>query len=109
MERIKLSKQEKAILRELYRGNRDIPNGIDNFSYFDAVVSLTGKGLVRSRTNYEDVLDTRLAPKGYAYINTNPHLLNPVNWTMVAAIAACVAAIAATLALFISCTALAAL
>ena len=30
-------------------------------------------------------------------------LLNPVNWTMVAAIAACMAAVAATLALFVSC------
>ena len=34
-------------------------------------------------------------------MNCNPWLLNPVNWTMVAAIAACVAAVIAMIALFV--------
>ncbi len=108
MERIRLSSEEKKVLRELRRGNTDVPHGMCHYAYFDAVVSLTGKRLIRSKTNYDKVIDTRLTPKGYAYMNGNPHLWNPVNWTMVAAIAACVAAVAATLALFVSCAALAA-
>ena len=103
MERIYLSRCEKKVLRELRRGNSDIPNGMNNYAYFDAVVSLTEKRLIASHTNYDKVLDMRLIPKGYAYMNANPYLLNPVNWTMIAAIAACVAAVAATLALFVSC------
>ena len=99
MERIKLSKREKSILRELRRGNDNVPAGIDNFSYFDAVVSLTEKRLVRSKTNYDEVLDVQLTPKGYAYTVTNPHLLNPVNWSKLAAIAGIITAIA-TAALF---------
>lgn len=103
MERIRLSSEEKKVLRELRRGNTDVPVGMCHYAYFDAVVSLTEKRLILSRTNYDEVIDTRLTPKGYAYMNGNPRLLNPVNWTMVAAIAACVAAVAATLALFVSC------
>lgn len=103
MERIRLSEEEKKVLRELRRGNTDVPAGMCHYTYFDAVVSLTEKRLILSRTNYDEVIDTRLTPKGYAYMNGNPRLLNPVNWTMVAAIAACMAAVAATLALFVSC------
>lgn len=106
MERIRLSTEEKQVLRELRRGNTDVPHGMCHYAYFDAVVSLTEKRLIVSQINYDEVLDTRLTPKGYAYMNGNPWLLNPVNWTMVAAIAACVAAVAATLALFVSCVAL---
>ena len=104
MERIRLSKSEKSILRELRRGNDNVPNGMDNFSYFDAVVSLTEKRLVCSKTNYDEVLDVQLTPKGYAYMVANPHLLNPVNWAKVAAIAGIITAAATTLALFVACT-----
>lgn len=101
MERIKLTKNEKTVLRELRRGNTDVSCGMSHYAYFDAVVSLTDKRLVLSRTNYDKVEDIKLTSKGYAYMNCNPWLLNPVNWTMVAAIAACVAAVIAMIALFV--------
>lgn len=104
MERIRLSENEKSILRELRRGNDNVPVGMDNFSYFDAVVSLSEKGLLRSKTNYDEVLDVQLTPKGYAYMVSNPHLLNPVDWSKVAAVAAIITAVATTLALFVACT-----
>lgn len=44
-----------------------------------------------SRTNYDEVVDAKLTAKGRAYLSQNPHLWNPVNWTKVAAIAACIA------------------
>lgn len=104
MKRIRLSGCERKVLRELRRGNRDILNGMDDYAYFDAVLSLTEKRLIISQTNYDEVIDARLTPKGYAYMNANPYLLNPVNWTMIAAIAACVAAVAGVVALFVSCS-----
>ena len=103
MERIYLTSEEKKVLRELRRGNSCVPSGMDNFSFADAVMALRDKGLIKAVVNYEEVLDMKLTVKGYAYMNSNPGLVNPVNWTMIAAIAACVAAVAATLALFISC------
>ena len=103
MERIRLSRNEKQVLRELKRGNDNVPAGMDNFTFADAVLSLTEKKLVQSIVNYEEVIDLRLTIKGYAYLSGNPRLLNPADWTLVAAIAACVAAVSATLALFIAC------
>ena len=104
MERIYLSKAEKKILRDLRAGRKSVPDGMDNFTYFDAIVSLKEKKLVKAVTEYDrDVIDLKLLTKGYSYLNVNPHLWNPINWTKIAAISATIAAIAATVALFISC------
>lgn len=103
MERIKLSKAEKQVLRELHRGNNNIPNGIDNYTFVDAVLSLTDKRLIKSAVNGDKVMDCKLTAKGYAYIRSNPHLHNPVNWSAIAAIASIATAIATTLALFVAC------
>lgn len=105
MDRIRLSKEEKKILRELNRGNASVPDGMNNYTFFDAVVSLRDKRLVKAIAEYEtDVHGLKLTAKGYAYLRDNKLLLNPVNWTMIAAIGATVAAVAAVLGLFISCT-----
>lgn len=80
MERIKLTKTEKRILRELHRGNDNIPYGVDKFSHFDAVMSLREKGLVKAKTDFENVVDVKLTAKGHAYMNANPRLLNPTDW-----------------------------
>lgn len=103
MKRIYLSNEEKKVLRELRRGNDNIPNGMDNFTFAEAVITLTEKKFVRSTVDYERVSSVQLTAKGYAYLLSNPLLLNPIDWAMVAAIAACVAAVSATLALFVSC------
>lgn len=103
MERINLTKTEKRVLRELKRDRDTVPDGMDNFTFVDTVLSLTEKRLVQSKVNYEEVMGLRLTVKGHAYLSGNPKLLNPVDWTMVAAIAACVAALSATLALFVAC------
>jgi hypothetical protein len=55
-------------------------------------------------TNEEKkVRAVQLTVKGRAYLSSYPSLTNPVDLTMVAAIAACVAAVSAMLALFVSC------
>lgn len=95
MERIYLTPEEKKVLRELRRGNSCIPSGMDNFSFADAVMALRDKGFIKAVVNYETVMDVKLTVKGYAYMNSNPGLRNPTDWTKIAAIAACVAAAAA--------------
>lgn len=104
MQRIYLTNAEKKILKDLRKGRTSIPEGMDNYTYFDAVVSLKDKKLIKAVTEYDrEVHGIKLLAKGHSYLNVNPHLLNPINWTMIAAIAASIAAISATLALFISC------
>ena len=104
MERIRLSTEEKQVLRWVALSRDGLPPGFDTDMFLDAVVTLTEKRLLKSIINYDDVIDAELTPKGRVYLSRNPHLWNPVNWTMVAAIAACVAAIAGIAALFISCS-----
>ena len=103
MKRIYLTNEEKKVLRELMRGNDNVPFGMENFTFADAVITLTEKQLVRSVVDFEKMHAVQLTVKGRAYLSSNPSLLNPVDWTMVAAIAACVAAVSATLALLVSC------
>lgn len=104
MERIRLSIEEKKILRELKRGSSSVPDGMDNYTFFDAVVSLRDKRLVKAITEYDtDVHGLKLTAKGHAYIQNNKRLTNPINWSVVAAIGAIIAAIAAVLGLFIAC------
>lgn len=103
MERIFLSKEEKKALRWVALRRDGLPPGFDNDTFLEAVATLTEKRLMKSMINYDDVIDAKLTSKGRVYLSRNPYLWNPVNWTMIAAIAACVAAVAATLALFVSC------
>lgn len=105
MERIKLSKAEKQVLRELHRGNNNIPIGMDNYTYVDAVLSLTEHKLAKSIVEYDTkVVDVKITAKGYAYMRDNPSLINPINWNIVTAIATTITSIITFLALFISCS-----
>ena len=101
MERIKLTKREKRVLRTLSR------QGFDALSEFDAtaVRSLDAQGLVRGAyLEGGGVEGARLTNMGKEYLADNPKLRNPVNWGKVAAIAAIVS-IVVTITLFvIGCT-----
>lgn len=103
MERVRLSKAERAILKELYRGNSDVPVGVDCFSYVDAIISLWDKRFIVAYIDGGDVTSVHLTAKGQAYITGNPHLYNPINWSMLAAIGTLATAITTLLALFIGC------
>ena len=89
MERIKLTKREKRVLRALSR------QGFDALSEFDAtaVRSLEHHGLVRGAyIEGGGVEDARLTTMGKEYLADNPKLRNPVDWkwvvtTTIAAIA----------------------
>lgn len=84
MERIRLTKREKRVLRTLSQ------QGFDAMSKFDiaAVRSLDNQGLVRGAyVEGGGVEDARLTNYGKAYIADNPKLRNPVNWKDITAIA----------------------
>lgn len=103
MRRIYLSRWEKRVLRHLFTGYKGIPQGMDDVAYLAAIMDLDKKGFIKARLNYEEVVDVKLTIRGRAYRQFNPLLLNPINWSQVAAMAAIWAAVAATVALFVSC------
>lgn len=105
MERIRLTKDEKRVLRWVALKRSGRPEGMSNDGYFEAVIGLTEKGLLVSRTNYDDVIDARSTAKGRVYCSQNPHLHNPVDWKWLATfIAALITAISTTLMLFVGCS-----
>ena len=103
MERIRLNDDEKSTLRRLSLGKAGAPDGMPPDRYTEAVVTLTEKRLVRSVINYDEVVGAKLTAKGRAYLNSNPHLRNPINWSVVGAVAMIVTAVASVIALFIAC------
>ena len=86
MERIKLTKAEKQVLRGLYKGYADAPYGIDNHTHIACVISLTDKSLVRSAIGECRVVDCRLTPRDCAYLNRNPRLYSIVELKTLTAI-----------------------
>ncbi|MBR1803822.1 MAG: hypothetical protein IJ775_02815 [Muribaculaceae bacterium] len=98
MERIKLTKREKRIMRLLHAGNSEA------LSDFDApsIAHLATIGLAnRAGVEGGGFDDACLSTMGKEYFDVNPRLRNPINWSL---ILAAIAAIAAVAALFISCT-----
>ena len=83
MERIRLSKREKAVLRILSK------QGYEALSEFDAsaVRSLSELGFVKAAfTEGGSVEDAKLTTKGKEYLRDYPSLRNPVDWVMAAAL-----------------------
>ena len=100
MERIKLTKREKNVLRLLRDGNSEA------LSEFDApsVENLARLSLVR-RASVEgaDFGDARLTNMGKEYFNDNPRLRNPINWDRVIQAAIAVGTLIAAIAALFAC------
>ena len=97
MERIKLTKREKQVLRILSRQD------FDALSEFDAIAirNLDNLGLVQGAyVEGGGVEGGRLTTMGKEYLRDNPRLRNPVNWGKVASVTAIVSIIV-TIVLFI--------
>ena len=81
MERIKLSKKEKALLRNIASGVSYPP---DNMSI--EVISCTASFLERRGlivvvwASGHEFVSARLTKYGIAYLQENPKLNNPINW-----------------------------
>lgn len=104
MERIRLSEDEKKVLRLVNDGKRR-PRGYPPSLYIKAISTLEEKGLVSAAwTETEDEpFSVGMTPKGDDYLSSNPSLRNPINWVAVSAIAAILAFVVALIALFVAC------
>lgn len=101
MERIRLTKREKAVMRILSE------QGYEALSEFDAsaVRSLSELGFVMAAfTDGGGVEDAKLTTMGKEYLREFPRLYNPIRWDIISSVASIIAAIASTIALFIACT-----
>ena len=105
MERVQLTKVEKRVLRWLQRNDGSKLKQIEKLAFAPAVRSLEQKGLVRGFWSEEVwLVDAVLTESGETYMFFNPRLRNPINWNKVAAIAACISALAAILCLLVACS-----
>lgn len=102
MQRIKLTKSEKQVLRHLsahgYKALRDFSQCEVDY----ALETLERKGLVRNgRVEGGDIECSKITQLGLSYIRLIPKLTNPIDWSGIIAIATLIVAI---LALFTGCT-----
>ena len=98
MERIKLTKREKAVMRILSK------KGYEALSEFDAsaVRSLSELGFVKAAfTEGGGVEDAKLSTMGWEYLRDYPSLRNPVDYETVAAILLLVTVVAIVVKLVI--------
>ncbi len=83
MEKIYLTKQEKAILRQEMSGK---PHNLKDYEVYDAIKKLEEKRFVDAAyVEGEEVDDYKLLAKAKTYIQNNPKLRNPINWAKVSA------------------------
>lgn len=105
MERIKLSKSEKQVLRMIASGMHQCPAEYPSHTFNTAVRMLKCKELVNAHSlEGGSIIGARITDYGMQYMAEYPHLRNPINWSVVAAISSIATAIATTLALFIACS-----
>ena len=98
MERIRLGKDEKKVLRMVAVDQGVCPSEYPSHAFNASVRSLEQKGLVKGA--YEEggnVVDARMTQYERQYIAENPNLRNPVNWGMIAALIVAVCAIVISL------------
>ena len=101
MERIRLSKSEKEVIRILNTNFANAPGNVVRKGYSHTAHSLQDKGLVRCTYLVNgEVWDIRLTQFGKEYLFENPRLYNPINWNLTLTIAGVLISI---IALFVSC------
>lgn len=105
MERVKLSKQAKTVLKSLRGGVVACPESMIQSDFNSGARELQHHGFtVCHEEENGNVEVARLTDKGKLYLEDNPALHNPVDWKWVVTTAiAIVAAVAAIAALFVSC------
>lgn len=96
MERIRLTRNEKVVLRLTAMG-KQCPAEYAVTKYNAAVRLLEGKALVKAvwAEESENPLLVRITENGLAYITENPTLRNPINWAAISAIGTAIALVVA--------------
>lgn len=105
MERIRLTRNEKKVLRLLDRG-LGCPADFPQHIFTAGVRSLEMKGLARCLwSEAGSLVDSKVTKEGREYVAMNPSLRNPFDWKFALTTAiAMIAAAASVLALFIACS-----
>lgn len=86
MERIKLSKNEKRLLRNVGADLDYWPEGLSDQEITHSLSSLENKKLVRvAWSSGMTPVASELTDYGRAYLDNNPHLFNPVSWKWIIA------------------------
>lgn len=104
MNQIKLTRSEKEVFRLIAQGEGHCPSEYPQHQFNASVQSLVCLGLVYAI--YEEghnVVEAILTSKGKVYLASNPKLINPIDWRwLISTAIGGIAAIAATIALFLS-------
>lgn len=101
MERIKLTKREKRVLRLLSSNRFDMLSTLD----YPALRVLHDAGFVRVAFIEGGVPEAaRLTDFGKEYIADNPRLRNPINWAMAGTIVAAIGSLGTIITIIITCT-----
>lgn len=102
MERVRLTKAEKQVLRMISKGIHLCPSEYPLHTFNTSVRTLFNKGFIQAMFQEGGgVIDTKMTDYGVQYMAQYPLLHNPVNWSLVVA---SISAIGTILALFIACT-----
>lgn len=106
MERIKLSKQEKEVLRIVKSCGANCPSMYPLHVFNTCVHSLKRKGLVDASfvRGGNTVWTAKVSVYGRLYLIENPNLRNPIPWKAISVIIALLAFIVSIIALFVSCS-----
>lgn len=105
MERIKLSKNAKAVFRLIKDKQYSCPDYMMQPYFNDGAIELQTQGFVICHEEENgDVEIARFSDKGRIYYKNNPRLLNPINWAKISAIAAIVSALLVAVGFLIACT-----
>lgn len=106
MQRLKLTRNEKRLLRNIAAGVGYRPDGMSDEVVACCASVLECVGLVRVAWSSGHIpMDAMLTDFGKAYIIANPHLRNPVDWKWIIGISlTAIAAATGIIALFTACS-----
>lgn len=105
MERIKLTRQEKKVLKALAQYGDACKSDYPEYEFSPIIRSLQQKRLVKGAFVEGGGVETvRITNEGKSYLRNNPELKNPVDWKWVITTSVAVAsAVFAAAALFVAC------
>lgn len=104
MDRIYLTKDEKAVLRSINTSSITPSSvALEPERFVIAVYSLKEKGLADVNGGVPYAKSAILLPKAKAYKAVNPELRNPFPWDPILKAATIIAAVSATAAFFVGC------
>lgn len=104
MDRIRLTKAEKRVLRMIASGQGSCPAEYPLHEFNTAVRSLHRHELVQgSFAEGGNVVDSRLTTIGRQYLAENPRLANPADWGKIGTIVGIIGTLFGIIALFVAC------